>query len=45
MMKGEKMNLEEVKKDLKQILSEKRYTHSCRNNEYGERTCKSVWRK
>lgn len=39
------MDLEKVKEDLKQTLSEKRYMHSCRNNEYGKRTCFSLWRR
>ena len=33
------MTIENIKEDVKETLSEKRYNHSIRNNEDGKRTC------
>lgn len=43
--KEHKVDLEEIKKELQKILSEKRYNHSCRNNEKSERTGTYIWRR
>ncbi len=39
------MQFEEIKKDLKENLSEKRYNHSIRSNENGKKTCFNIWRR
>ncbi len=39
------MTIEDIKEDIKEILSEKRFKHSIRNDENGKGTCSYLWRK
>ncbi len=39
------INIEDVKKDLKEMLSEKRYNHSVGTMKMARAACKSLWRR